>query len=305
MANQRESLPTNGANGLKRHLTLAVFIAIVISGILAVSALADAPDEGVVVEGFSVPGVELGFTRAQVESAWGAPAYCQNVSGYDQGSCKFYAEGGGSIFVRYRGADGGPAQNSPDDVAYIIRWHQQVSEWVTTAGVNTTLAYNSQEAVLEAYPDATIHYQSLFDWSIDDPAQGIHVYYHTSYLTGALSVSMGITFPTTPPPPPEEFFVLVRSIDFYSTQRNQVGARVQVQEYQAGYVEGAVVSATWTTPDGSQTALSATTDSFGKAYFDLGKLKRKGTYTLTIDDVAVTGFTFDPEISVLSASLTK
>ena len=65
------------------------------------------------------------------------------------------------------------------------------------------------------------------------------------------------------------------------------------------------MSATWTTPDGSETALSATTDSFGKAYFDLGKLKRKGTYTFTIDNVSNTSFTFDPDQSVLSASLTK
>lgn len=289
----------------KKLVTLSVLSAIILSGVIVITVLAAAPDEGIVTEGVSVPGVELGFTRAQVEAAWGPPASCQNVNGYDQGSCKFYAESGGSIFVRYRSADGGPAQNSPNDIAHSIRWHQLVSGWVTTAGVNTTLAYDNPDAVMAAYPNATINQQSLFDWSIDDPASGIHIYYHTAYLTGELSVSMSITPPTTPPPPPEEFYVWVVSIDFYTNHRKEIGARVLVQNDIDGYAEGAVVSAAWTSPDGSQVQLSSTTDSFGKAYFDLGKLKRKGTYTFTINNVSETGFSFDPNQSELSDSLTK
>lgn len=301
----KSTIPAKNDLKKKRLVTLSILSAIILSGILVVTVLAAAPDQGVVVEGASAPGVELGFTRAQVEAAWGPPASCQNVSGYDQGSCKFYAESGGSIFVRYRGADGGSAQNSPNDIVRSIRWHQLVSGWVTTAGINTTLAYNDPDAVLEAYPNATINQQSLFDWSIDDVAEGIHVYYHTAYLTGELSVSMAITVPTTPPPPPEDFYVWVVSIDFYTNHRNEIGARVLVQNDIDGYAEGAVVSGTWTAPDGGQVQLSATTNSFGKAYFDLGKLKRKGTYTFTIDNVTESGFTFDPDQSVLSASLTK
>lgn len=288
----------------KHFRFLAALSAVLLSGLAVITVLAAAPAEGVVVEGVSVPGVELGFTRAEVEAVWGAPDYCQNVSGYDQGSCKFTAEDGGTIFVRYRGADGGAASASPDDVAYFIRWYQ-LEGWVTTAGVNTTLAYNDPDAVMTAYPNATVNQQSLFDWSIDDPASGIHIYYHTDYLTGALSVSMGISFPAAPPPPQEKFFVRVSSIDFYTVQKNKFGARVLVQDDQGRYMEGALVSATWSEPDGSQTTLNGTTDQFGKVYFDLGKLKRRGTYTLAIGDVVISGFTFDPDNSVLSASLTK
>ncbi len=288
-----------------RHvLSLSVLSALLLSGLIFITVLAAAPAEGVVAEGVSVPGVELGFTRAEVEAAWGPPEYCQNVNGYDQGSCKFIADDGGQIFVRYRGADGGPASNSPGDVAYFIHWYQ-LAGWVTTAGVNTALAYNDPDAVLAAYPNATTSQQSLFDWSIDDPALGIHIYYHTDYLSGALSVSMGISFPTTPPPPQEEFFVRVSSIDFYTSQKNQYGARVLIQDDHGQYMEGALVSATWTEPDGSQVTLSGTSDQFGKVYFDLGKLKRRGTYTLAIEDVVISGFTFDPANSVLSATLTK
>mgnify|MGYP001466700256 CR=1 FL=1 len=207
--------------------------------------------------------------------------------------------------MRYRGADGGGAQNSPDDVVHSIRWYQQVDGWTATAGINTTIAYNDPDTVLAAYPNATINQQSLFDWSIDEPALGVHVYYHTVYLTGELVVSMGITNPTTPPPPPEEFYAHVYSIDFYTIKRNNFGARVQIREVDGGYLEGALVTATWHSPDGEQVRLIATTDSFGKAYFDLGKLYRRGTYTLMIEDVAIEGFVFDRDSSVVSASLTK
>jgi len=291
--------------GFNTSLRIALILAILIATFVTVTAFADAPGTGVVVEGESVPGVKLGDTRAQVEAAWGPPVYCQNVNGYDQGSCEFHAETGGQIFVRYRSLDGGPAQNSPDDIASFIRWHQLVSDWVTTAGINTTLAYDSPEVVMEAYPNATVHQQSLFDWSIDDPALGIHVYYHTAYLTGELSVSMGISFPTTPPPPPDEFFVWVVSIDFYTNHRNEIGARVLVQNDIDGYAEGAVVSGTWTSPDGNQISFSSVTDSFGKAYFDLGKLRRRGTYTFAIDNVVESGFTFNTDKSVLSVSISK
>ena len=286
-------------------LRIATISAILIATVITISAFADAPGTGVVKEGVSVPGVALGDTRSQVEAAWGLPVSCQNVSGYDQGSCLFIAEEGGQIFVRYRGADGGSAQNSPTDVVHSIRWYQQVDGWFTTAGINSTIAYDDPDAVLAAYPNATINQQSLFDWSIDDPALGIHVYYHTLYLTGELVVSMGITHPTTPPPPPDEFYAQVYSIDFYTVKRNDYGARVQIREVNGGYLEGAIVTATWISPDGEQISLGASTDSFGKAYFDLGKLKRHGTYTLMIEDVVLDGYVFDPESSILSASLTK
>lgn len=284
---------------------LALVTVLLVAALMTVPVLADAPGTGVVVEGKSVPGIELGFTRSQVEAAYGEPAFCQNVSGYDQGSCQFDVEGGGQMSVRYHGPDGGPATNSPDDVVHFIRWFQQVTDWTTTAGINTTLAYNNPDAVMAAYPNATMSYQSMFDWSIDDPELGIHVYYHTSYLTGALSVSMGISFPASSPPEPEQRFVRVSEIDLSVAKRNEVSASVRVQDDLDRNAYGAIVFATWTMPDGSQGSINGTTDSFGLVNFDLGKLKRRGTYTFTVESIDLDGYQFDAENSVLSASVSK
>lgn len=293
------------SSGWNKRLWFSLLIAILLLVFVVVPVLADAPGTGVVVEGVSVPGIELGFSRSQVESAYGDPAFCQNVSGYDQGSCQFDVEGGGQMSVRYRGADGGPASNSPEDVVYFIRWFQQVTGWTTTAGVNTTLAYNDPDAVMAVYPNATVSYQSMFDWSLDDPELGIHIYYHTSYLTGALSVSMGISFPASPPPEPEEHFVRVTDIDLSVAKRGEVSASVRVQDDLDRNAYGAIVFATWTMPDGSQISFNGVTDSFGTVMFDLGKLKRRGTYTFKIEDVDINGFHFDAGNSVLNASVSK
>jgi hypothetical protein len=280
-------------------LMVALLMTILLSGIPASSALAAAPPTGVVVEGVSVPGIELGFTRAQVEAAYGAPAFCQNVNGLDQGACQFDVEGGGQVYISYRGPDGGSATNSPDDVAKYIRWYQQVSGWITTAGVNTTLAYDDPDAVMAAYPDATIHNQSLFDWSLDDPVLGIHVYYHTDYLSGALSVSMAISFPNLAPP--EQHFVHVTGIDLSAAKRNLTAA-VHVQDDLNRDAYSALVSITWTFPDGSQLSVNQRTDKSGEARFYLYKV-RHGTYTITVDDVLFNDYQLDTANSQLSASL--
>ena len=275
-------------------LTVAILIAISFSGLIVTSALAAAPGEGVVFEGVSVPGVALGDTRAQVEAAYGSPYYC---SGSELSLCQFYAEGGGTVLMLYHGPDGGYATGSPDDFVYYIRWYQAVSGWVTTAGVNTTLAYNDMEAVLAAYPNATISHPSLLDTSIDDPALGIHINYHTSYPNGTTSVWMAISFPA----PPQEHFVRVTTLDLWAVKRN-VYARAQLHDDLNVRSPGASVFATWTLADGSQIPVNGITDSIGFVYFNLDRVRR-GTITFTIDDVVYEGFTFDAENSVLEASI--
>jgi len=283
---------------------MAVLLAGILAGMLSTPALADAPATGVVVEGVSVPGLELGDTRAQVEASYGPPAWCQSVEEIgDMASCMFDAEGGGQVSVRYRGADGGSASNSPDDVVYVIRWYEQVSGWVTTAGINTTLARQDPDAVLAAYPNATVTYQSMFDWHISDPALGIRVSYHTEYLTGALSVSMTIFYPSTSTPPPQENLTRVVDIDLTKDKR-YINATVWVQDHLNRNVYNATVQAVWTLPDGSQAAVSAQTDGFGRAYFSLKK-GRRGVYTFQVEDVLLEGFQFDSANSVLSASISK
>jgi hypothetical protein len=157
MIKARSSLPVEiGLNPLTL-ITLAALLASLFSGILPYSVLAGAPAEGIVFEGVSVPGIELGFTRAQVEAAYGAPRWCQDDEvGGDQAVCSYPIEGGGSALVRYLGADGRYARNTPDDTAFQAGW--STSGWTTTAGINTTIALDDRQAVADAYPNAEVTY---------------------------------------------------------------------------------------------------------------------------------------------------
>ena len=290
-------------------LWLALLTAILLATFVVVPVLADAPGTGVVVEGVSVPDAELGFSRAQVEASFGSPKFCQSVEvGGDMASCSFDVEGGGQVDVRYRGADGGNASNSPDDVAYNFRWSQAASGWVTTAGVNTTLAIQDPDAAIAAYPNATVIYNPLFGniESIEDRNLGILIDYHFNYLSGTLSVSMAISYPagSPPPPPPEEHFIHVSGIDLTAGRRN-VTATVQVLDELDQATSGANVQATWTLPNGQQQSVNGQTDGSGAVVFKLNNARRRGTYTFRIDSVSLTGFEFDMENSVLSASIRK
>jgi hypothetical protein len=294
MASSKPTLPVKRFFNPMTLLTIAVFIAMLFSGSMAFSVSAAAPAEGTVVEGVSVPGVALGDTRAMVEAAYGQPYYC---SGTEQSLCQFYAEGGGTVSIQYYGPDGGYATGSPDDSVYYIRWYQAVSGWVTTAGINTTLAYNDLDAVLAAYPNAIVSHPSFFDTSVDDSALGIHIDYHTSYPNGTTSVWMAISFPA----PPEEHFVRVSAIDLWAVKRSMT-ARVQLHDDLNLYSSGASVFASWTLADGSQIPVSGISNSSGLVYLTLDRV-RHGAITFTIEDVVFEGFTFDPENSVLSASI--
>lgn len=299
MSGFNQNVPMRSVFHARTLPTIAVLLALLFSGTMVSPALADAPAAGTVVEGMSVPGVALGDNRAQVEATWGAPTYCQNVSGIDQGSCEFAAQGGGQIFVRYSGPSGGEATASPDDLVIRITWHQAVSGWVTTAGINTTLALNDPDAVLAAYPNAVINQQSLFGWSIDDRALGIHVIYDTAYLTGETRVSMAITAPDNSPPP-EPQYVHMEEIDLFAVKRT-ITAVVTVQDEQGQGVRDAHVEATWTYPDGSQIMTNGYTDASGAAEFNLYQAER-GIFTFAINDVLVFRYEFDPDNSQLSAT---
>lgn len=291
--------------GLRVFALAILLAAILMAGIHVTPTFAAAPGTGVVVEGESVPGVALGSTRAKVEAAFGAPRYCQSVeSAGDMAACSFEVEGGGQVDVRYRGADGGTASNSADDVAYHFRWSQQVSGWTTTAGVNTTLALENPEAVMAAYPNATVIYNPTFGniESIEDKNLGILIDYHFHYLSGTITVSMGISFPSTPTPPQEKF-VRVTAIDL-SVDKRAVSAKVHVQDDLGSNLSGVTVLATWTLPRNGTLTVYGISDGSGVVQFDVKKA-RQGTYTLDIVDVDLFGYTYDRDGSVLRASITK
>ncbi len=83
----------------------------------------------------------------------------------------------------------------------------------------------------------------------------------------------------------------------------RVTGRVTVKNENGASVSGATVSATWTLPNNTTQALSAVTNSNGIASFTVSD--GRGTYTLTVTNIAKTGYTFDTANSVLSKSITR
>jgi hypothetical protein len=288
-----------------RKMMLILFL-LVLSLTAVLPVRADAPAEGLVIEGESVPGIALGFTRAQVEAVYGEPQSCQSGAvGGDFAHCSFPVEGGGQVDVNYRGPDGGNPSNSPDDVVHYIYWTEQVSGWTTTAGVNTALAKADPEAVVAAYPNAQLTYDMFGNLiRVEDARMGIKVSWNLEYLSGTYLVSMQIFHPREPAPPREKL-TRVTDIDlvvYKHRGRRQVRAYVRVQDDRTLAASGATVFATWTFPDGSTQPVQDVTSGAGGAYFEINEARR-GTYTLTVDDVLLDDHQFDRDSSVLSASI--
>jgi hypothetical protein len=289
---------------------IATLIVGVSSLLSTLSVLADVPEFGTIIEGESVPDVALGYTREQVEAAYGEPTRCQSgATPGDAASCTWILEdyigqGGdvqSQVNMRYRNSGGGNANDDPNDIVSGISW-SGIDGWYTTTGFNALFAVNNQDAVIELYPDGIVFHQSLFDTHLTAYEDGISVSWHTAYLNGFTSVRMSIFEPRDPPPPREPFVnVSDINIDLY---KRQVIGEVRVLNDLNWKVRGAEVYATWTLPDGTNRAAEGMTDSFGLVVLVVNK-SRKGTYTLTIDDVSVDDHPFDVENSVLSASIFK
>jgi PKD repeat protein len=78
---------------------------------------------------------------------------------------------------------------------------------------------------------------------------------------------------------------------------------VAVKDSNGMAIAGAVVSATWTKPGGGTSTQSVTTSSTGIAKFSTSG--NRGTYTLKVNNISKTGYSFDKINSVLSNSITK
>lgn len=291
----------NGFNPL-RILTITLVIVMLLSTIIAFPVLADAPAEGTVVEGESVPGIALGFNRAQVEAAYGEPKFCQDLEiNGDLAFCSFPVEGGGSVGVRYQGADGLYAINSPGDVVFQIGW--SASAWTTTAGVNTTLALEDRQAVANAYPNAEVTYDERGNITrVEDSQLGIVVKWIKNFYMFPDSVSMDIYTP--PATLPEGSSIRVSDIDWTVEKikgRRHVKIVVSVQGEQGQPVYAANVVGTWTYPSGAQQTVTDATSNTGSAFFELYDA-RHGMWTFTVDDVLLDGHPPDRQNSLLSVS---
>lgn len=153
------------------------FLAVWFVGLfLTLPAFAGIPTTGTVVEGHSIPGgVELGFTRAQVEETLQSIGDCWDivVTG-DQAFCTYAVEGVGSAILRYEGADGGNSSNSSDDVLYHVSWTG--FDWITTAGLTYADAVDDPNAITVAYPNAEVTVTNFNRYFVyRDAEQGIQI----------------------------------------------------------------------------------------------------------------------------------
>ena len=90
-----------------------------------------------------------------------------------------------------------------------------------------------------------------------------------------------------------------------SLQRNRVNVtgNVTVEDSSGRAISGAVVSSTWAIPGGGMVTQSATTNTTGIARFNTSSTR--GTYTLKVNGISKTGYSFDSANSVLSKSITR
>ena len=284
---------------VKRMTILAVLL---VSLVLAIPVMADAPADGIVYEGVSVPGIALGDTRAVVDASVGPASYCRsNNDPPTMDSCRFDVEGGGWVNVRYLGADGGPATGSLDDVVVNIRWSEDVAGWVTSAGISIPMIKFDRQLAVDTYPDAVLFYNDFGALiRLTDYDQGITITWDAVYIFFSASMSIFEPFTYVPPPPPD--YIRVPEIDMQSTRRT-VTATVSVVDEANQPVEGASVSGFWVYPvnKNNNTTLffGGTTGADGKVTFTIGDKARPGTYRINIENVSKEGYVFDRNNSVL------
>lgn len=290
------------------RVSLTGGFAVLISLALATPVLAAAPAQGVVVEGVSVPGAEVGDTRAEIESAIGQPNWCQDVDlGGDRGACSFPIDGGGTVLLRFRSPDGTAAIGSPADTLYQASWGGLGVPWTTTAGVSIASALADREAVAAAYPQALVtHDAAGVIQQVEDLQLGIRVIWTVSPYTNAINAQI-VIFAPQPPLPSGEIAMRVASLDLTASKergRRLVVAVLRVLDERGLPVSGARVYATWTFPSGdTETSSSHFTSEGGYEVFAVVNARR-GTFTFTVDDIVRDGFMLDREASVLSASVT-
>lgn len=289
--------------------TLAALLALSVAFVLPV--FADAPSTGVVVEGESVPGIALGSTRAEVETAYGEPYTCSKVlEPGDQGRCRFLVADGGAVDVSFWGADGSGPSAAADDVVTRISWTEQVSGWTTTAGINTAVARADRDAVLAAYPNARIsYYESGVPYRVTDYEQGVRIEWTWIIYAGRDFVSMSIfePGPTPPLPPPVEQRTYVWDIDLAAAKDKKfrkLTAFVRVREETHLAAKGATVFGRWIGPSGisNDAPDMAVTSLAGNAYFEL-ITRDRGTFTFVVEDVVLEDHRFDRAASVTSDTI--
>jgi hypothetical protein len=143
---------------------------------------------------------------------------------------------------------------------------------------------------------------------------GQTVYFMTFTATGDNTTSRSFLYSintsgsTTVPPPPTEGQLLRSASISLSAKLSKSGtvsvsANVTVKDENGVSVPGAAVSVSWRSFDGSTQDQTASTSNNGVAKFTTSG--RRGTYTISINNITKAGYTFDRTNSVLSKAITK
>jgi hypothetical protein len=111
---------------------------------------------------------------------------------------------------------------------------------------------------------------------------------------------------TVPPPPTQAQLLRSTSISLSAKLLKgivSVSASVTVKDEKGASVPSATVAVSWRLPNGTIQNQTANTSSTGIARFTTKA--GRGTYTLTVNNITKSGYTFDRTNSVLSKAITK
>jgi hypothetical protein len=142
---------------------------------------------------------------------------------------------------------------------------------------------------------------------------GQTVYFLTYTATGDNNTSRSFVYSINaggssvlPPPPTVGQLVRCTSISLSAKlQRNTVSvvANVTLKDENGVSISGAAVAVSWSLPDGM--TQNQTTNSSGTGVAKFSTSGRRGTYTLTVNNITKSGYTFDRSNSVLSKTIVK
>jgi PKD repeat protein len=162
-------------------------------------------------------------------------------------------------------------------------------------------------------PDGTI---TAYAWNFGDgntsnQANPSHAYSAAGTYVASLTVTdnagatatASTTITVTPATVPTLRSTAINLTATRNGSRVTVSGQVVVRDAANAAVSGVSVNITWRKPDGTTVTQTATTGSSGNASFNSSG--GRGTYTLTVNNLTKTGYTFDPAHSVLSKSITK
>ena len=208
----------------------------------------------------------------------------------------------------------------------VERWNRELDEIVAQPDVNP-----AESQVIMATARTTTHPEGLRSvntsngsdlWRLEFPADptGAELFVdsglsfspdgQTAYVMTAVMSGNGISrvylnaVNTDPSIPSQSTKLRATSVEMDSRPKGQsvsVSATVTVADENRGVVSGALVSATWTLPDGSTVSESLETRAAGTVQFSL--TGSGGTYRIDIDDIARAGYEFEPEHSILEGTV--